>query len=136
CSGQTTTLTTTLGAGETVEWYSAATGGLPLVSTASYTTPALNANTTYYTAITRNGCLNSERNPVSVSVQNPVAPVITAVPTTICSGQTVALTVQAPVLGTVYNWYDANVAGNLVFTGTSFTTPALTANISYYVEAS
>ncbi|MEO6174872.1 MAG: gliding motility-associated C-terminal domain-containing protein [Flavobacterium circumlabens] len=136
CNGLTTTLTATLGAGETVEWYSAATGGVPLVNTASYTTPPLNADTTYYVAITRNGCLNSERNPVSIIVQSPISPTITAVPTTICSGQTADLSIQAPVPGTVYNWFDANIGGNLVFTGTSFTTPVLTADITYFVEAS
>ncbi|MBZ4034838.1 DUF11 domain-containing protein [Flavobacterium sp. 17A] len=135
CSGQTTTLTASLAVGETINWYSAATGGTPLASTASYTTPALTASTTYYVQVTRNGCLNSERNPVNVTITNPVQPTVSASASTICSGQTTTLTVQAPVVGTVYNWYDAATGGNLVFTGTSFTTPALAVNTSYYVEA-
>ncbi|MDR6761265.1 hypothetical protein J2Y38_001474, partial [Flavobacterium sp. 2755] len=135
CSGQTTTLTATLAVGETVNWYSAATGGASLASTAAFTTPALTTATTYYVEITRNGCVNSERNPVQVLVDNPVLPVIDVSPSTICSGGTTTLTVQAPVAGTTYNWYDAASGGNLVFTGTSFTTPALTANTNYYVEA-
>ncbi|OWU90625.1 hypothetical protein APR43_11630 [Flavobacterium sp. NLM] len=135
CSGQTTTLTATLAVGETVNWYSAATGGASLASTAAFTTPALTTATTYYVEITRNGCVNSERNPVQVLVNNPVLPVIDVSPSTICSGGTTTLTVQTPVAGTTYNWYDAASGGNLVFTGTSFTTPALTANTNYYVEA-
>ncbi|WP_291144694.1 gliding motility-associated C-terminal domain-containing protein [Flavobacterium sp. UBA7680] len=135
CSGQTTTLTATLAVGETVNWYSAATGGASLASTAAFTTPALTTATTYYVEITRNGCVNSERNPVQVLVNNPVLPVIDVSPSTICSGGTTTLTVQTPVVGTTYNWYDAASGGNLVFTGTSFTTPALTANTNYYLEA-
>ncbi|WP_433810401.1 gliding motility-associated C-terminal domain-containing protein [Flavobacterium johnsoniae] len=135
CSGATTTLTAALAVGETVNWYSAATGGTSLASTAAFTTPALTAPTTYYVEITRNGCVNSERNPVQVLIQNPVLPTVTPSPSTICNGQSTTLTVDVPVAGTTYNWYDAATGGNLVFTGTAFTTPALTANITYYVEA-
>ena len=135
CSGQTTTLTAALAVGETVNWYSAATGGASLASTAAFTTPVLTTGITYYVEITRNGCVNSERNPVQVLVDNPVLPVVDVSPSTICSGQSAALSVQTPVIGTTYNWYDAASGGNLLFTGTSFTTPALTANTDYYVEA-
>jgi gliding motility-associated-like protein/uncharacterized repeat protein (TIGR01451 family) len=136
CGGQTTTLLANLAVGETVNWYSAATGGTLLASTAAYTTPALSVNTTYYTEVTRNGCVNSERSPVLVTVSNPVAPIIDVSPTTICSGNGTTLSVQTPIAGTTYRWYDALTGGNLVFTGTSFVTPALTANTSYFVEAS
>jgi gliding motility-associated-like protein len=135
CSGQTASLLANLAVGETINWYSAATGGASLAATAAFTTPVLNAATTYYIEIARNGCVNSERFPVLISVDNPVAPIVNS-PSTICSGQTATLTVQTPVAGTTYNWYDAATAGNLLFTGTSFTTPALTANTNYYVEAS
>jgi len=133
CSGATTTLTAALAVGETVNWYSAASGGPSLASTAAFTTPALTAPTTYYVEVTRNGCVNSERSAVQVLINNPVLPTVTATPTTICSGQSTTLSVNAPVAGTDYNWYDAD--GNLVFTGNSFTTPALTVNTSYSVEA-
>ena len=135
CSGQTTTLTATLAVGESVNWYSAATGGASLASTAAFTTPVLTTGITYYVEITRNGCVNSERNPVQVLVDNPVLPVVDVSSSTICSGQSATLSVQTPVVGTTYNWYDAASGGNLLFTGTSFTTPALTANTDYYVEA-
>jgi gliding motility-associated-like protein/uncharacterized repeat protein (TIGR01451 family) len=136
CSGQTTTLTSSVGVGETIKWFDAATAGNELINTAALTTPALTTATTYYVEITRNGCVNSERFPVVVNVNNPVAPTVTASAPAICSGQTVTLSIPAPVVGTTYNWYDAASAGNLVFTGTSFTTPILTATTNYYVEAS
>jgi hypothetical protein len=135
CSGQTTTLTAGLSVGETINWFDVPTGGTSLASTASFTTPALTGNTTYYAEITRNGCVYSGRFPVLLTVSNPVVPVIASTGTTICSGQSTALDVQSPVGGTVYRWYDAASAGNLLFTGSSFTTPNLTSNTNYFVEA-
>ncbi|MBF7093252.1 hypothetical protein IUY40_17095, partial [Flavobacterium sp. ALJ2] len=136
CSGQTATLTSSASLGETIKWYDTLTGGTLLSSTAVYTTPALTANSTYYIEVTRNGCVNGERFPVLVTVNNPIAPTINVSLSAICSGKTTTLSVQAPVVGTTYKWYDAATAGNLLFTGTSYVTPTLTANVSYYVEAS
>ncbi|MCC9064402.1 gliding motility-associated C-terminal domain-containing protein [Flavobacterium piscisymbiosum] len=135
CSGTSTTLTAALAVGETVNWYSTASGGASLASTAAYTTPAISVPTTYYVQVTRNGCINSERNPVQILIDNPIAPVVNAVPVNLCSGETTTLTVQSPVAGTIYNWYDAASGGNLLFTGTSFVTPALNASVTYHVEA-
>ncbi|WP_035137062.1 Ig-like domain-containing protein, partial [Flavobacterium chungangense] len=135
CSGQTTTIVANIGVGEIINWFDVASGGTSLASTTSYTTPALTVPTTYYVEITRNGCINSERFPVLISIDNPIAPVISAAGTTICSGQTTTLNIQGPVGGTIYRWYDAASVGNLVFTGASFTTPNLTADTNYFVEA-
>ncbi|KAF2331387.1 Ig-like domain-containing protein [Flavobacterium daemonense] len=133
CSGQNTTLTAGLAVGETVNWYSAATGGTSLAGTAAFTTPNLTADTTYYAEITRNGCVNSVRFAVPITVNNPVAPALTGGSAVICSGQSATIDIQSPVAGTTYKWYDTG--GNLVFTGTSFTTPALTASTNYFVES-
>ncbi|MEN2412529.1 gliding motility-associated C-terminal domain-containing protein [Flavobacterium sp. D4] len=135
CSGQNTTLTAGLAVGETVNWYSAATGGASLASTAAFTTPNLTANTSYWAEITRNGCVNSVRFEVPITVNDPVVATLTGGSASICAGQTATITVQSPVAGTTYNWYDAATAGNLVFTGTSFTTPTLNASTNYYVES-
>ncbi|OXA75585.1 gliding motility-associated C-terminal domain-containing protein [Flavobacterium aquidurense] len=136
CGGLTTTLTTVTNLGDTIKWYDALTGGNLLVSTPSYTTPALTANTTYYVELTRNGCVNSERNPILVTVNNPLAPsTVVATPVNLCSGETTTLAIQNPVSGTTYNWYDESAGGNLLFTGTSFTTPSLTTSLTYHVEA-
>ncbi|MFH6990689.1 hypothetical protein ACHRVW_23370, partial [Flavobacterium collinsii] len=137
CGGLTTTLTSDITVGESIKWYDALTGGTLLASTAAYTTPALTANTTYYVEVTRNGCVNSERNPVLVTVNNPIAPAtVVASPLNLCSGSSTTITIQSPVVGTVYKWYDASSGGNLVFTGTVFDTPNLTVTTTYYVEAS
>ncbi|TDO25395.1 HYR domain-containing protein [Sediminibacterium goheungense] len=63
-------------------------------------------------------------------------PVISAVTgnTTICNGARTILTASSIAASPVYNWYDAAVGGNLLFTGASFNTPILTANKVYYVD--
>jgi hypothetical protein len=50
---------------------------------------------------------------------------------TICSGSTATLTA---VGSGIINWYDAAVAGNLLGTGSTFTTPVLNSTITYYSE--
>ncbi|MEZ0181348.1 hypothetical protein AB9T89_03825, partial [Flavobacterium oncorhynchi] len=135
CSGQTTTLTADAALGESIKWYDAATAGNLLRSAAAFTTPVLTANTTYYVEVTRNGCVNSERSAVLVTVNNPVTSTITASPSNLCAGQSSTIAVDSPVAGTTYKWYDALTGGNLVFTGTSYTTQNLSTTTSYYVEA-
>lgn len=136
CSGSTATLTATANGGTTLAWYSAAVGGTLLTSGETYTTPALNATTTYYIEVSKGTCANTTRVPVTVTV-TPVLPVPVVAPTTAsCAGSTATLSVSNPDAAVTYKWYDAATGGNLLFTGSTFVTPALTANVSYFVEAS
>ncbi len=64
-----------------------------------------------------------------ITVTKPAAP--TATGTTISAGNTATLTASGT--GTL-KWYDAATNGNLLATGTSFTTPPLTQTTSYYVQ--
>jgi gliding motility-associated-like protein len=131
CSGSSASLAATGGSG-TYEWYSTPTGGTPLSSGQAYTTPVLTTTTTYYVQITTaSGCV-SARKAVTVTVNPvPVQPTVSGT-TTICSGSTASLTASAAA-GTI-QWYDAASGGNLLKSGTSYTTPALTANTTYYVQ--
>ncbi|MFT3908895.1 MAG: gliding motility-associated C-terminal domain-containing protein [Ferruginibacter sp.] len=63
----------------------------------------------------------------------PPAPMVDGV--TFCPNDTKILVVQNPVSSCTYNWYDQATGGNLLGTGTSFTTPVLTISTSFYVEA-
>ncbi|MCR5861004.1 PKD domain-containing protein [Flavobacterium sp. J372] len=54
-------------------------------------------------------------------------------PDSVCSGGTVTLTVNYSGPG-IIRWYDAPTGGALLFTGTSFITPALTATETFYAE--
>ncbi|WP_207494987.1 gliding motility-associated C-terminal domain-containing protein [Aridibaculum aurantiacum] len=135
CSGSTATISVTNpDAGSTYDWFTAATGGTAIHTGTSFTTPALMANTTYYVQATgANGC-TSTRQAVTVTVNPaPAAPQVTAA--TICNNATATLTISNAVTGTTYNWYSAATGGTALATGTSFTTPALTASTTYYVAA-
>ncbi|MFC4210214.1 putative Ig domain-containing protein [Pedobacter lithocola] len=68
-AGQSTTLIATADAGNTINWYAAATGGSALATGSNFTTPTLTSTTTYYVeTINANGCLSNSRVPVTVTV--------------------------------------------------------------------
>jgi gliding motility-associated-like protein len=129
CAGNTATLTATAPGGP-YQWYNAPVGGVLLFTGASFTTPILVTNTTYYVQSTLGGC-TSARTAVTVIV-NPIPAAPTAASTTICSGGSVTLNATAP--GGTYQWYDLPAAGTLLFTGPSYTTPVLTNTTTYYVQ--
>jgi gliding motility-associated-like protein len=129
CSGSAATLTATAPGG-TYEWYSAASGGSLLITNASYSTPALTVSTTYYVQTTISGCIGP-RTAVTVTV-NPIPAAPAAANATICDGSTATLTATSP--GGTYQWYDASSGGTLLFTGTSYITPPLSATTAFYVQ--
>ncbi len=136
CSGSPTTLTATANGGTTLKWYASATSGTVLATGNTFTTPALTATTTYYIEVSKDGCANSARVPVTVTVTTaPSNPLVAAV-APVCSGSAAILAVSAPVNGVTYKWYAAANGGASLFEGSSFTTPVLTASTTYYVEAS
>lgn len=136
CSGATATLQVqSPQAGYTYNWYDAATGGTLLGTGTTFTTPTLTSTTTYYVeAVNATNCISAARTTVTVTVTNlPTAPAASGA--TICSGSTATLSVTSPQAGFTYKWYDAATAGNLLGTGNSFVTPALSSPTTYYVEA-
>ncbi len=81
---------------------------------------------------------DNSNDTLMVSVRVPVTPDVPSLvnDTEIaCLGGTVSFAVDNPV-ATFYNWYDEPVGGNLVGSGVSFVTPAVTENDTFYVEAS
>ncbi len=131
CAGSTATVTATAPGG-TYQWYSAASGGTPLFTGTSYTTSVLSTTTTYYVEVTSAAGCTSSRTAVTVTV-NPIPIVPTAAPVSTCSGSSATLSASSPS-GGIYAWYDSASGGNLIATGATFTTPALTANAIYYVQ--
>ncbi len=129
CKGNTATLTATAPGG-IYNWYDVASGGIPLSTNASFTTPFLSSTTTYYVETTVNGCTSS-RTAVTVTV-NPIPAAPTASNATICSGSNTTLTAIAP--GGTYEWYAAASGGTSLANNASFTTPNLTSTTTYYVR--
>lgn len=129
CGSGSVTISATASAG-TIWWYDAPTAGTLLASGTSFS-PNVNATTTYYVETTLNGC-TSARTAVVVTV-NTTPTITSTTPASRCDAGTVTL--QATVSSGTLNWYDAPTGGNLVGTGTSFTTPSISSTTTYYVEA-
>jgi hypothetical protein len=55
CGSGTTTLTATANPGDNISWYTAATGGAPIGTGASFTTPSVSATTNYYASANSGG---------------------------------------------------------------------------------
>eukprot|EP01037_Dinobryon_pediforme_P007246 gene7246-7316_t len=130
CFGSSAVLAASASSG-VYQWYDAPAGGKLLATGQVYTTPALTANTTYYVQASNNG-FTSSRTAVLVTVNNvPIAPSVQVTP--ICSGNTALITATGST-GT-YQWYDSAIGGNLLAIGNTYNTPVLTANTTYFVEA-
>jgi hypothetical protein len=130
CGTGTVTLQATASSG-TISWYANATGGTALATGTSFTTPSLSATTTYYVEAA-NGSCNSSRTAVIATVN--VQPLITGtIPAERCGNGTVTL--QATASSGTISWYANATGGTALVTGTSFTTPSLSATTTYYVEA-
>ncbi len=80
------------------------------------------------------GDQNITNDTVSVSlVITPIAPVAVGSNTSTCIGDSATLNVTTD--GFLHAWYDAPAGGNLLTTGDTLTTSAITASTTYYVES-
>jgi hypothetical protein len=131
CGAGSATIQATASAGNTI-WYSVPTGGTPIATTNSYTTPSISSTTTYYVEASTGSC-TSPRTPVVVTI-NSVPTVTSTTPASRCDNGSVTL--EATTSSGTLNWYDAPTGGTLVGTGTSFTTPSISTSTNYYVESS
>lgn len=131
CDSGSFTFNATATAGTTIRWFDAAVGGNLLATGPTYTTPPINATTTYYVDA---GC-ESNRKSVKATVNaTPATPIAEQETYTNCGPGT--LTIKATSnIGTI-NWYTSATGGTSVFQGTTFTTPTISSNTTYYAEAS
>ncbi|RYY37619.1 MAG: gliding motility-associated C-terminal domain-containing protein, partial [Sphingobacteriaceae bacterium] len=137
CSGNPATFTAQAVPGVTFRWYTAPTGGTPVFTGASFTTPDLTETTSYYVEATAGTCGSSARTQVTANVTTtPLVPQVSQTPVATCSGSTAVLSATSTQPGVTFRWYTTATGGTPVFTGAQFTTPELTADATYYVEAS
>ena len=120
-------------------WETSTTGGVTGFSPAagtnnasSYSPPALQQTTWYRRTVYSDPCNALTSAPVEIKVKQATPAPITQ-DVRICPGSTATLQAGGPADS--YAWYDAPVDGNLLFTGAIFTTPALQASTSYYVQS-
>ncbi len=135
CAGNTATLSATGCSAGTLNWYAALTGGPSLGTGNTFTTPAINGNTTYYVACTEGGCTSARTAvPVTMNAAPTVAP--TASPAAICTGGSTTLAANATAgSGSIstYAWSSGpvgNVSGGVVSpaTGTTYTVTVTNSN--------
>lgn len=128
CEGEQATITVT--SAHTVNWYAdAALSNLVFVGS-TFTSPVLNANTTYYVTNENATACQSASSTVLVTVNpKPAAP--TAAGVTVCKNESATLTASGGAASFI--WYADAALTNQVGTGASFTTPNLNANTSYFV---
>jgi hypothetical protein len=136
CGSGAVTLSATIGAnGNTLRWYTTSTGGTALSSGTAYTTPALSNTTVYYvsTYSTTTGCESSTRTSVTATI-NPEPGASTAINGSRCGSGVVTLGATLGTNGNVVRWWGVSSGGSIITTGTSFTTPSISATTTYYIS--
>ena len=131
CGPGTVTLSATSSAG-LINWYTDLTGGTSLFAGASFTTPVISNNTSYYVDATINGCTSPSRTMV-LAIINAIPTITNTTPASRCGTGMVTLGATAST-GTI-NWYSAATGGGSLGSGISFTTPPISATATYWVDA-
>jgi gliding motility-associated-like protein len=104
-------------------------------NTINYLPPPLTVTTFYRRIASSDTCsIPDTSNIVTLSISTPPsAPVVDN--TSACPGSTATIPVISPAQGLTYSWYASATSDTLLFSGSSFVTPALTASATYYVAA-
>lgn len=118
--------------GATFNWYTAAIGGSPIATGASYTTPSIAATTTYYVSAVNSGC-EGDRVAVTATV-NPL-PQISGTGASRCGPGTLTLNASSTVSGATFNWYATATSPTPLASGASFITPSISSTTTYHVTA-
>ena len=133
--GDSVSLHASGGAGATITWYSALTGGTLLFTGGIF--PVHPTITTTYYAEASIGNRHSVRTPIVITVTPAVvvsAPTVSPTSASIHLGDSVTLHASG-VAGSIITWYSALTGGALLFTGGIFPVhPTITT--TYYAEAS
>lgn len=131
CDSGSFNFTATATTGATISWYSGATGGTAIHTGPSFTTPPISTTTTYYVDA---GC-DSNRKSVTATINHtPTAPIAGKLTYSNCGPGPVTIEASANI-GQV-NWFEEATGGTSLHLGSSFTTPTLSSNKTYYAEAS
>lgn len=112
-----------------LHWYNSPTSEVLLYSGNNFTTASINTTTSYFVS-TGTVCPSARVLVKGIIHENTADPIV---PSVFRCGDG-AVTLIAQDTAEVY-WYDSAVNGNLIFTGTNFETPTLSASTTYYVQA-
>jgi hypothetical protein len=143
CAGATVTLTASSSESTpTYKWYDALTGGNLLYTGAVFTSPVLNATTTYYTEVQNaTGCTTASRTATTVKVIAVNDQSVTSSVSAICGNGNATVTLASSQTGVQYtlrnNATNAIIAGPVEGTGSAinFNTGTISATTTYNVLA-
>ncbi|WP_396191598.1 T9SS type B sorting domain-containing protein [Flavobacterium sp.] len=131
CDSASMTLQATTNIG-TINWYTNPSGGTPIHTGTSFTTPVLTTTTTYYVDSFPSGCTSGTRTAITATINQ--VPTVTLNPVTpICEGTTASITASTN-FGTI-SWFDSITSTSPIATGPTFVTPNLSSNTTYYAQA-
>ncbi len=125
-------------ASNTINWYSAATGGTLLSQGSNtYTTPLITATTIYYAEANNGTCVSTTRTAITATINALPAVITTSANGTKCGPDTVSIFATATTGNTV-DWYADSLGTNLLQSGTvtgsnKFITPILNSTTNYWV---
>jgi gliding motility-associated-like protein len=108
CTSGSTTLSAQATSG-LINWYTNATGGSPIATGNTFTTPNLTTTTTYYVDATDAGCTTLSRTAVTATIANTPPPTANAVQN-FCDGNNPTL-VNLNFSGTNVKWYASPTGG-------------------------
>jgi len=128
CSSNSPKISNISVSGSNIIWYNAASGGSVLLSNTT-----LVNGTTYYASQTLNGCESASRLAVTATV-TATPQIITKTYGYICGSGTTTLYATSSA-GSTINWYSASTGGTSLVSGTSFTTPTISATTHYWIDA-
>lgn len=131
CGNGTVTLQASANTGS-VNWYANSTGGIPVFTGNTFTTPILNTTTNYYVDAFPIGCSTGTRTMITATI-NEIPTTSFIQPNPICQNTSTTIN-AASTIGTI-NWYASPTSSSLLFSGNSFTTPILNTTTTYYFEA-
>jgi len=136
CGPAQFTLNAIPGAGETIDWFTAPSGGTSVATaTNTYQTALLTFTTSYYAEAKNSGtgCISATRKVITAVINNiPLAPLGNS--GFACSPGSVTIS-ATPGSGETIDWYLQPTGGLPVSSGSLYTTAAINASITYFAQA-
>ncbi|NKI25592.1 T9SS type B sorting domain-containing protein [Arenibacter sp. 6A1] len=118
----------------TLNWYNSDIGGTLMGTGDNFVTSELNATTTFYVEAIENNCISENRTAVVAQILE-VPTVSTTTPGGRCDPGSVRIQTSASSETAELQWFDMEIGGSSLATGTTFDTPILTMTTTYYVAA-
>jgi hypothetical protein len=138
CSGTQPANITLAGSAGAIQWQvstdNVSFSAIPSATTTTLTSAQMGSltGTRYYRAVLTNSPCSAVNSTVVIVTVTPLPAIISTTPASICGPGSAIL--GATVASGTINWYAAASGGSSLGTGTSFTTPSISATTTYYVD--